>query len=79
MSEGREKEHGDFASVGEGVYEDPQTQQAFDKSKLSWRVIDAEPHSAMLRLYRDLIVMRKREPALSNCRRDLTSLQVDEN
>jgi maltooligosyltrehalose trehalohydrolase len=61
------------------VYEDPQSQRAFGKSKLSWTAIDAAPHSAMLRLYRDLIALRKRQPALSNCRRDLASLKVDEN
>jgi maltooligosyltrehalose trehalohydrolase len=79
VSEGRKKEYGDFGSTGDGVYEDPQSQQAFDKSKLSWNAIEAAPHSAMLRLYRDLIGLRKREPALSNCRRDLTRVEADEN
>ena len=79
VSEGRKKEYGDFATAGEGVYEDPQSQRAFGKSKLSWTAIDAAPHSAMLRLYRDLIALRKNQPALSNCRRDLTCVAVDEN
>ena len=30
----------------------------------------------ILRLYRDLIVLRKQHPSLGNCRKDLTEIQV---
>ena len=31
-----------------------------------------------LRLYRDLISLRKQHPSLGNCRKDLTEIQFDE-
>ena len=42
------------------------------------KAIEVDPHSGILRLYRDLIALRKRHPSLNNCRKDLTEIRFDE-
>lgn len=76
VSEGRRKEVADFAGTGEFL--DPQSEEAFEKSKLTWALEKQQPHMDVLRLYRDLIALRKRWPCLSNCRKDLTRVEVNE-
>jgi len=48
-------------------------------SKLDWSKAAISPHAKMLRLYRDLIALRKQNPSLANCRKDLTDIQFDES
>jgi maltooligosyltrehalose trehalohydrolase len=60
-------------------FADPQAPDTFERSRITWSLIDGESqHSAMLRLYRELIALRKRWPCLSNGRKDLTRVQVNE-
>ncbi len=77
VSEGRRKEFADFATAGE--FHDPQSAKTFEDSKIAWSLIQQSPHADVLRLYRDLIALRKRTPCLSNCRKDLLRVDFSEN
>ena len=74
--EGRRLEFEEFAQAG--GFADPQTPDTFERSKITWSLIDEPEHSAMLRFYCELIALRKRWPCLNNGRKDLTSVQFDE-
>jgi maltooligosyltrehalose trehalohydrolase len=73
VSEGRRKEFADFATGGE--FADPQSPDTFEKSKIDWA---QSSNNDVLRLYRDLIALRKRTPCLSNCRNGLVRVEVNE-
>ncbi|HEV2687315.1 MAG TPA: malto-oligosyltrehalose trehalohydrolase [Bryobacteraceae bacterium] len=77
VSEGRKKEFADFAGTGEFV--DPQSPEAFEKSKVTWSLALQPSHADVLHLYRELIALRKRWPCLSNGRKDLTQVEVNED
>jgi maltooligosyltrehalose trehalohydrolase len=76
VREGRKKELGSHYSESE--FADPQAETTFERCKLDWSKIGSQPYSSMLRLYRDLISLRKQYPSLGNCRKDLTKLKIDE-
>jgi maltooligosyltrehalose trehalohydrolase len=76
VSDGRRREFADFALAG--VFHDPQSTKTFEESKITWSLIEQPPHSDVLRLYRDLISLRKRIPCLSNGRKDLLRVDIDE-
>lgn len=76
VTEGRRKEFADFA--GEWERADPQSPETFQKSKITWALIESPPHQDVLTLYRELIALRKRWPALGNCRKDLTKVEFNE-
>jgi len=73
VSEGRRNEFADFATGGE--FHDPQSPETFEKSKINWAQSSS---NGVLSLYRDLISLRKRMPCLSNCRKDLLRVDIDE-
>jgi len=75
VTEGRRKEFQDFAIPGE--FPDPQSPETFRKSKITWALAGEPRHTAVLRLYRDLIALRKRWPCLANCRKDLLRVDID--
>ena len=74
--EGRRREYQDFEIPGE--FADPQSPETFRKSKIEWALAGEPRQGAVLRLYRDLIALRKRWPCLGNCRKDLVRLNVNE-
>jgi maltooligosyltrehalose trehalohydrolase len=76
VSLGRKQEFADF--TGEGEFLDPQSPEAFEKSKVTWRLELQPPHYEVLRFYRELIALRKRLRCLSNGRKDLTQVMIDE-
>ena len=76
VREGRKKEMGSHYSESE--FADPQAPGTFERCKLDWSKTAISPHAEMLRLYRDLISLRKQHPSLANCRKDLTEVQFDE-
>ena len=76
VTEGRRKEFADFQPRDE--FFDPQAPETFERSKITWPLLAAERHQAVLRLYRDLIALRKSTPCLSNCRKDLVQINIDE-
>jgi 1,4-alpha-glucan branching enzyme len=57
---------------------DPQSPETFRKSKITWALVGEPRHAAVLRLYRDLIALRKRWPCLANCRKDLLHIDIDQ-
>jgi maltooligosyltrehalose trehalohydrolase len=76
VREGRKKEMGSHFSESE--FADPQAPNTFERCKLDWSKTTVSPHAEILRLYRDLISLRKQHPSLANCRKDLTEVQFDE-
>lgn len=72
VSEGRKKEFADFAEAAEFV--DPQSTEAFERSKISW----GSQNTGMFEFYRQLLALRKKWPCLSNGRKDLTRVEIDE-
>ncbi len=77
VREGRRKE---FSAFAEGYdFADPQDPTTFDKCRLNWSLLTQTPHSGILRLYQDLIALRKRWPCLGNCRKDLTRTSFSEH
>jgi maltooligosyltrehalose trehalohydrolase len=76
VREGRRKEFAAFA--GDRHFADPQDPATFEHARLDWTRLQKAPHSAILRLYRDLIALRKNLPCLANCRKDLTRITFSE-
>jgi len=77
ICEGRKRELGSHYS--EADFAEPQALGTFERCKLDWSKAAISPHAKMLRLYRDLIALRKQNPSLANCRKDLTDIQFDES
>ena len=75
VTEGRKKELGTHYS--ESDFADPQAPDTFERCKLDWSKTAIFPHAEILRLYRDLITLRKRHPSLRNGRKDLTEIQFE--
>jgi maltooligosyltrehalose trehalohydrolase len=73
---GRKKEFNAFG--WEREFLDPQSPATFEASKLDWSRTSHSPHTELLRLYRDLLELRRRIPALAGCRKDLTRVYGDE-
>jgi maltooligosyltrehalose trehalohydrolase len=73
VREGRRRELADLAEqAAPGALADPQAVATFLACRLDWSLPERAPHAGMLALYRDLIALRRREPCLSNGRKDLT-------
>ncbi|VTU01560.1 malto-oligosyltrehalose trehalohydrolase : Malto-oligosyltrehalose trehalohydrolase OS=Singulisphaera acidiphila (strain ATCC BAA-1392 / DSM 18658 / VKM B-2454 / MOB10) GN=Sinac_2834 PE=3 SV=1: CBM_48: Alpha-amylase: DUF3459 [Gemmataceae bacterium] len=68
VTEGRRREFRHFPAFTDPIVRvripDPQAAATFLASKLNWGERDREPHAGMLRLYRDLLNLRRTEPAL---------------
>ena len=58
VSEGRKEEFKDFPDF-QGDVPDPQDPASFEKSKLSWAEQDEPEHAGVLRLYKDLLGLRR--------------------
>ncbi|HEV2862373.1 MAG TPA: malto-oligosyltrehalose trehalohydrolase [Pyrinomonadaceae bacterium] len=84
VREGRKEEYSSFVrDEGEtestiGGFADPQSEITFVRSKLSWEELSQSPHAEMLRLYRDLLALRRRHACLSNCDKSRTRARFDE-
>jgi maltooligosyltrehalose trehalohydrolase len=76
VTEGRRREYAEFATSVE--FFDPQAPATFEKSKITWRLLEDTRHRAIFSFYRELIALRKRWPCLSNCRKDLMTVEIDE-
>jgi maltooligosyltrehalose trehalohydrolase len=75
VSQGRWKEFEEFTVALDFV--DPQTPEAFERSRITWNLLEEPHHRAVLKLYRELIRLRKRWPCLNNGRKDLTRVEID--
>jgi maltooligosyltrehalose trehalohydrolase len=62
-AEGRKKEFSDHGWDADDI-PDPQDPQTFQRSKLDWSELDTGEHARLLRLYRDLIALRRSETDL---------------
>jgi maltooligosyltrehalose trehalohydrolase len=58
---------------------DPQGRDTFERSKLDWSEIGHSPHLELLAWHRQLIRLRRAEPALTDERLELVRTQCDEN
>jgi len=76
VTAGRKKELGSHYSESE--FADPQALGTFEHCKLDWSKTEVSPHAEILRLYRDLISLRRRHLSLANCRKELTEIQFNE-
>jgi maltooligosyltrehalose trehalohydrolase len=67
VTEGRRRE---FAAFGwpAGDIADPQALETFEASRLRWDELGQEPHRSVRQWYRDLLRLRREEPALRNGR-----------
>ena len=72
VRKGRKEEFKDFHSKGEAP--DPQSEEAFFKSKIPWPEAGSEPHSTMLEYYKALIGFRKKHRIFF--RRETGSVEV---
>jgi len=70
----------EFARMGwdEASVPDPQDRATFERSKLRWDELDQAAHRARLDLYRRLIGLRRRMPALTDPRFSTVSCAFDE-
>lgn len=76
-AEGRKAE---FAEHGWDADEipDPQDPQTFARSKLDWAEVDTGEHARLLRLYRDLIALRRNHPDMADPWLDNLTIDYDE-
>ena len=70
VTEGRRAEFAGFSAFSGDQVPDPQDPATFARSKLRWDERERPPHAGIVRLYRDLLGLRKRLPALQNRSRD---------
>lgn len=54
---------------------DPHAAETFERSRLDWASLRREPHAGTLALYKALLALRRRRPALRNGRMDLTTVR----
>jgi maltooligosyltrehalose trehalohydrolase len=70
VTAGRRAEFAGFTAFSGELVPDPQARATFERSKLHWDERLAPPHAGVVRLYRDLIGLRRRHPALHERGRD---------
>lgn len=78
VREGRRKEFASFGWKPEDV-PDPQARETFGRSKLDWSELERQPHATLLDWYRQLICLRRNEPALRDGRLDLVNARFSES
>jgi maltooligosyltrehalose trehalohydrolase len=66
VTEGRRREFAEFSVFAGAGVPDPQAEETFLASRLKWEERTAEPHAAILRLYKSLLQLRRTEAALRN-------------
>jgi maltooligosyltrehalose trehalohydrolase len=76
VREGRKREFAAFA--GARHFPDPNDPLTFEQSKLNWGRLQLSENCGILRLYVDLIALRRRLPCITNCRKDLTRVSFSE-
>lgn len=76
VSEGRKREYAPFFKSR--LFPDPQAPETFVRSRIDWTEIAGSPHRELLAFTRALIALRKANRCLSNCRKDLTTIDYGE-
>jgi len=59
-------------------FPDPQAETTYQRCKLDWSKLGLSPHAEVLRLYRDLLALRRQHACLNNCRKDLVRAYFNE-
>ena len=74
VTEGRREEFKHFSAFADPEMReripDPQDPETFRRSTLLWEEREKEPHAGVLALYRELLALRRAEPALRNRARE---------
>jgi maltooligosyltrehalose trehalohydrolase len=78
VSEGRRNEFARFGWEPQEIV-DPQSSEAFQRSKLDWTERERDPHRSMLEWYRSLIALRRAVPELRDGRRDAVAVAFHED
>ncbi len=76
VREGRREEFAEHG-WGAGDVPDPTADATFESSRLDWSERERAPHAGLLRIYRELIALRRAYPALSDPRLDLVRVEHD--
>jgi maltooligosyltrehalose trehalohydrolase len=76
VRKGRKAEFVSFHAEGE--VPDPQAEDTYDNCKLLWKQAEKEPHKSLLHYYKELLRLRKSEPALYDLDRRKTHVAVCE-
>jgi maltooligosyltrehalose trehalohydrolase len=77
VSEGRRREYESF--FRDRSFPDPQSPETFAGSQIDWAETARSPHRELLALNHALILLRKQNRCLSNCRKDLTHVDFNES
>lgn len=77
VTRGRRDEIDHFGWPTEGLV-DPQSPEAFERSRLDWSELERPPHVGILEWYRALLALRRDQPALRDGRRDLVRIAHDD-
>ena len=76
VTEGRRAE---MAALQSGApFADPQAPETFAACRLDWSERERPPHAGILRLYRDLLALRRAHACLHNCDKDHTRATAHE-
>lgn len=76
VREGRKKE---FPHLQGNQIPDPEAESTFDHSKLDWSRLTEARHSQILKLYRDLIELKRSEFSLNAAHKNICKTAFDEN
>jgi maltooligosyltrehalose trehalohydrolase len=76
ITEGRRKEFEHFEGFRGTDVPDPQAVETFERSKLRWDEQTAPKHAPIRRLYRDVIALRRQEPAYHDQSREHLEVQA---
>lgn len=77
VSAGRRREFATHGWTAEEV-PDPQDPATFERSRLDWSEPSKDPHARLLEWYRQLIALRRAQPALADPRLDRVEVRWDE-
>ncbi|WIM88761.1 malto-oligosyltrehalose trehalohydrolase [Candidatus Mycobacterium wuenschmannii] len=77
-AEGRKREFADHGWDADEI-PDPQDPQTFQRSKLDWSEVGTGEHATLLRIYRDLIALRRNESDLRDQWLDNMTVDYDED
>ncbi len=77
VSEGRRREFAAFGWRPEDI-PDPESRETFERSKLRWQEIEADPHAGMLIWLKKLIALRRSSVALNSGELGQTKVLFDE-
>jgi maltooligosyltrehalose trehalohydrolase len=70
VTKGRREEFRKFSAFNDAEKRksipDPQAEETFERSRLRWEELERAGHSGMLRLYRELLRLRRDEPTLAS-------------